>query len=116
MGHSAPAGSAPPLPPGPQRARTVKSPHPDHSRSHLHPAGRSTMTAGRLGPLVAPLFLGLVLLSFHLSTGAWSRRRFAWRARQGTPGGSRAGEVRFPGWKWGNSGRLKLGGPWCMRW
>ncbi|XP_024415530.1 WAP four-disulfide core domain protein 2 isoform X2 [Desmodus rotundus] len=27
------------------------------------------MTAGRLGPLVAPLFLGLVLLSFHLSTG-----------------------------------------------
>ncbi|XP_037020492.2 WAP four-disulfide core domain protein 2 [Artibeus jamaicensis] len=45
------------------------------------------MTAGRLGPLVAPLFLGLVLLGFPLGTSAWIRERpDDWRTGPTTSG------------------------------
>ncbi|XP_045688554.1 WAP four-disulfide core domain protein 2 [Phyllostomus hastatus] len=45
------------------------------------------MTAGRLGPLVTPLFLGLVLLVFHPGADAWFRSRAsAPRDEPRTPG------------------------------
>ncbi|XP_035865776.1 WAP four-disulfide core domain protein 2 [Phyllostomus discolor] len=46
------------------------------------------MTAGRLGPFVTPLFLGLVLLVFHPGADAWFRgRSSAARDQPAMPGG-----------------------------
>lgn len=71
-------------------AGAVKS-HPGGGGSHLHPAGRSTMPACRVGLLVAALLLGLLLLGFPPVTSEWGRERAgAQRAGPGAPGRSPA--------------------------
>lgn len=106
-------------------ARAVKS-HPGGGGSHLHPAGRSTMPACRVGLLVAALLLGLLLLGFPPVTSEWGRRPEG-RARSARtePGGGvaflLAGEMRILGVEVGRLmtklfGSLvaKGGDPWSL--
>lgn len=83
-----------PCPPPP--ARAIKSPQPGDLGSHLHPAGRSTMTPRRYG-LLAALLLGL-LLRFAAVPGE----------REGEAGPGRPGEPQrrslSAGWRSRGSG------------
>lgn len=85
-----------PCPPPPRPPRAIKSPQPGDRGSHLHPAGRSTMTPSRYG-LLAALLLGL-LLRFAAVPGE----------REGEAGPGRPGEPQrrslSAGWRSRGSG------------